>query len=350
MSFIPEIVWSPEVLTTVASTDTVLLAVRLPIALIPSPPVSVRFLSAAPISASVHATFAEPFTDLPVAPIVIVLAVPQFAVVILAEPLKEVPFIVLAVWSAVAVPAFPDTDPVIVELNVFTPANVWFPVVITPDADAVAVGSVAFVPVDEVTIGPAVVPAVMPRFVATLTCAPAAIPSNFVLSALVINPASDVVAAGIVALVPVELLTVPVVVAVLYVRFVAGTLTVNVALVPWFVVKVWLPVAIPDVARVSVALFTPMSERLQLTFAVPLKLLVVFPIVKLRAVCKVLAVSAATFVRPEPLPVNILEPILILPNPEEIEPALRTPTPVREELTTPDPNVLLVKTVFPAIL
>jgi hypothetical protein len=58
------------------------------------------------------------------------------------------------------------------------------------------------------------------------------------LSAFVIKPAIEAVAAGIVAFVPVELLTVPVVAAVLYVRFVAGTFTVNVALVDWFAVNV----------------------------------------------------------------------------------------------------------------
>ena len=88
-----------------------------------------------------------------------------------------------AVCSAVAVPAFPLIEPEMVLLNVFMPAKVCAPVVTTPDAVALAVGSVAFVPVDELTVGPAVVP-------------------------------------------PVTL------------RFVAGTLTVNVALVPWFAVNV----------------------------------------------------------------------------------------------------------------
>lgn len=43
-------------------------------------------------------------------PIVIVLAVPQFAVVIFALPLKDVPFMVLAVAKVVAVAAFPVTE------------------------------------------------------------------------------------------------------------------------------------------------------------------------------------------------------------------------------------------------
>ena len=167
----------------------------------------------APISARVQDTFPEPLTDFPVLPIVIVLAVPQFAVVILAEPLNDVPLIVLAVCNAVAVAAFPFMLPAIVLENVLVPAHVWAPVVTTPEAVALAVGSVALVPVDDVTIGPAVVPAVIPKLVATLTCAPAAMPSSFVLLAPVNSPASAVVAAGIVALVPVELLTVPVVAA-----------------------------------------------------------------------------------------------------------------------------------------
>lgn len=133
----------------------------------------------------------------------------------LADPLKLTPPIVLAVCKVVAVPALPLIDPMIVELKVFTPAQVCAPVVTTPDAVALAVGSVALVPVDDVTTGPAVVPAVMPKFVATLTCAPVAIPSNLVLSALVIRPAREVVAAGIVAFVPVDEFTVPVVAAVL---------------------------------------------------------------------------------------------------------------------------------------
>ncbi len=45
----------------------------------------------APISANDHDIFALPSTDFPVEPIVIVLAVPQVAVVIAALPLKLVP-------------------------------------------------------------------------------------------------------------------------------------------------------------------------------------------------------------------------------------------------------------------
>ena len=51
----------------------------------------------APISLKLHETLAEPFTLFPVLPTVNVLAVPQFAVVIFAVPLNDVPFIVLAV-------------------------------------------------------------------------------------------------------------------------------------------------------------------------------------------------------------------------------------------------------------
>ncbi|MGL4855001.1 MAG: hypothetical protein ACRC37_07080, partial [Lentisphaeria bacterium] len=68
----------------------------------------------APISDKDQLTFALPFTTFVVLPIVIFLEVPQFAVVMLAEPLKFVPFIVLVVVSVaaeVAVVAFPDKAP-----------------------------------------------------------------------------------------------------------------------------------------------------------------------------------------------------------------------------------------------
>ena len=45
------------------------------------------------------------------------LAVPQFAVVISAEPLKLVPLIFLVVWSVVAVNALPVNDALIVAGN-----------------------------------------------------------------------------------------------------------------------------------------------------------------------------------------------------------------------------------------
>jgi hypothetical protein len=112
-----------------------------------------------------------------------VLAVtPLFANVVaklkFAEPLNatEVPVtspvraIVRPVCQVVAVPALPEIEPVIVLLKVLTPAQVCAPVVTTPEAVADAVGRVALFPVEEVTIGPAVVPAVIPRLVAgTLT-------------------------------------------------------------------------------------------------------------------------------------------------------------------------------------
>lgn len=66
---------------------------------------------AAPISASVHDTLLLPLTDLPVDPMVKVLAVPQLAVVMLAEPSKEVPLMVRAVARVVAVEAFPVKEP-----------------------------------------------------------------------------------------------------------------------------------------------------------------------------------------------------------------------------------------------
>ena len=65
----------------------------------------------APISARDQETFAEPFTDFPVLPIVIVLAVPQLAVVMFADPLNEVPLIFLAVCNVVAVVELPLNAP-----------------------------------------------------------------------------------------------------------------------------------------------------------------------------------------------------------------------------------------------
>jgi hypothetical protein len=53
--------------------------------------------------------------------------------------------------------------------KVFVPAKVWSPVVTAPEADALAVGIVALVPVDELIVGPAVVPPVTLKLVATLT-------------------------------------------------------------------------------------------------------------------------------------------------------------------------------------
>src|SRR5690554_6772787 len=67
------------------------------------------------VDGSFRFTFPEPFTETTTAvpvpsllTIPIFLAVPQFAVVILAVPVKEVPLIVLVVCSLVADPAFPD--------------------------------------------------------------------------------------------------------------------------------------------------------------------------------------------------------------------------------------------------
>ncbi len=61
-----------------------------------------------PNSAKLQETFALPFTLLPTPAIVRVLEVPQFAVVMLALPLKEVPLIVLAVCNVVDVDALPE--------------------------------------------------------------------------------------------------------------------------------------------------------------------------------------------------------------------------------------------------
>ena len=71
---------------------------------------------------------------------------------ILAEPLKETPPIVLAVCKVVAVAALPVMLPEIVELNVLVPAIVCVPVVTRPAIDAVAAGITALVPVEDVTV------------------------------------------------------------------------------------------------------------------------------------------------------------------------------------------------------
>ena len=46
----------------------------------------------------------------------------------------------------------------------------------------------------------------------------------------------------------------------------------------------------------------------------------------------------------------VLEPVLIFPKPELIEPLLSVPTLVNEELVTPEPNVELLNTEDPLIL
>ena len=51
-------------------------------------------------------------------------------------------------------------------LKVLAPANVCVPVVTIPEADALALGIVTLVPVDELIIGPAVVPAVAVKLAA----------------------------------------------------------------------------------------------------------------------------------------------------------------------------------------
>ena len=65
-------------------------------------------VAAAPISANDQDTLPLPLTAFPVLPIVSVLEVPQFEVVMLAEPLKLVPLIVLVVCKVVAVAALPE--------------------------------------------------------------------------------------------------------------------------------------------------------------------------------------------------------------------------------------------------
>lgn len=85
------------------SRESVLLAVRLPPPCSPSPAVISRFLLAAPISARLQDTAELPSTDLPELPRVIVLLLPQRAVVILELPSKFVPFMVLDVARVIAV-------------------------------------------------------------------------------------------------------------------------------------------------------------------------------------------------------------------------------------------------------
>ena len=60
--------------------------------------------------------------------------------------------------------------------------------------------------------------------------------------------------------------------------------------------------------------------------------------------------DAFRLVNPDPLPVKVLEPMLILPNPDEIPPEFSVPTEVKDELTTLDPRVSLVNTVALLIL
>ena len=45
--------------------------------------------------------------------------------------------------------------------------------------------------------------------------------------------------------------------------------------------------------------------------------------------------------------VRELDPMLMVPKPEAIEPEERAPTVVREEVTTPEPRVLLERTLVP---
>ena len=98
-----------------------------------------------------------------------------------------VTFVILAVFSAIA-------------------ANISS--VITPQDDAVAAGNNVLVPVELVIVRDVAL-AILPRLVSTFTSALASILSSFVLSVPVSKPASDVVAAGIVASVPSDDVTVP---------------------------------------------------------------------------------------------------------------------------------------------
>ena len=70
----------------------------------------------------------------------------------------------LILLARVAVAALPLIDPEITLLKVLVPAQVWAPVVTAPEADELAAGIVALVPAELVIIGPPVVPPVTPRF------------------------------------------------------------------------------------------------------------------------------------------------------------------------------------------
>jgi hypothetical protein len=94
-------------------------------------------------------------------------------------------------------------------LKVLTPLKVCAALVTTPARVAEATGSVALVPVEESMRTTVPVEEPILKFVGTFTCAPAAIPSSFVLSVEVRRPAILVVAAGITALSPVLEVTVP---------------------------------------------------------------------------------------------------------------------------------------------
>ena len=102
------------ILSSLPVTDMVLFALRSPPPVSPVPAVIVTELSTAPISDNDHETFPEPFTDLPVPPIVNVLAISHVdaveafpeseAVIVPAEkfPLASLATIVEAVEAEVA--------------------------------------------------------------------------------------------------------------------------------------------------------------------------------------------------------------------------------------------------------
>src|SRR5262245_21536091 len=88
-----------------------------------------------PVAMDPDVSAPTPVSDEAVTPLARVepVSVPAAAgTVMLAVPSKLTPLMVRAVWSAVAVPALPETEPEMVDEKVFVSAIVWLPVVYTP--------------------------------------------------------------------------------------------------------------------------------------------------------------------------------------------------------------------------
>jgi hypothetical protein len=185
-------------------------------------------------------------------------------------------------------------------------------VVTAPEAVALALGITAFVPVEEFTVGPAVVPAVHERFVATLTCAPAAMPSSFVLSAATKTPAFEVVAAGNVVFVPVDDVTVTVVALTEFPKLVA-TLTCAPASIPFsFVLSAEVKRPAADVVAAGRVAFVPVE-----LFTVPVEAAAVY--------VRFVAIWGAVFV-------TVIVPLVVIGEPEIEIPA---PAVAATEVTVP---------------
>ena len=85
-------------------------------------------------------------------------------------------------------------------VKVFAPAKVCVPVVTAPEAEAEAEGITALAPVEELTVGPAVVPAVQVRLVSTF--ASAAFQLVELPPVAVITPSTSNAVAGVVVPIP----------------------------------------------------------------------------------------------------------------------------------------------------